>query len=282
MTMKSTILLLFLFLFLPALVSAQITIPSLSSSAYIKQTVGLTEITVDYSRPSTKGRIIFGESGLLPANELWRTGANNATKISFSANASILGYDIEEGNYTVLSIPGEKTWEMNWYPYESTNWNSYVEKEPLFTLELNVNKTDTHVETFEISFQDINLNSASLSFSWEQTLVKVPILVHETEQILKSIERTLAGPSNSDYFQTALYLHESKGDLNKALEYIQIVTASENAQFFQVTREAQILLELGKNKEALSVAKRGLYLSEQVGNNDFIRLNKKIISQLDS
>lgn len=280
MTMKSTILL--LFLFLPALVSAQITIPSLSSSAYIKQTVGLTEITVEYSRPSTKGRIIFGESGLLPANELWRTGANNATKISFSANASILGHDIKEGNYTILSIPGEKTWEMNWYPYESTNWNSYVEKEPLFTLELNVDKTDTHVETFEISFQDINLNSASLSFSWEQTLVKVPILVHETEQILKSIERTLAGPSNSDYFQAALYLHESKGDLNKALEYIQIVTASENAQFFQVTREAQILLELGKNKEAHSVAKRGLSLSEQVGNNDFIRLNKKIISQLDS
>lgn len=280
MTMKSTILL--LFLFLPALVSAQITIPSLSSSAYIKQTVGLTEITVDYSRPSTKGRIIFGESGLLPANELWRTGANNATKISFSANASILGHDIEEGNYTILSIPGEKTWKMNWYPYESTNWNSYVEKEPLFTLELNVGKTDTHVETFEISFQDINLNSASLSFSWEQTLVKVPIMVRETEQILKSIERTLAGPSNSDYFQAALYLHESKGDLNKALEYIQIVTASENAQFFQVTREAQILLELGKNKEALSAAKRGLSLSEQVGNNDFIRLNKKIISQLDS
>lgn len=280
MIMKTTILL--LFLLIPAITSAQITIPSLSSSAYIKQTIGLTDITVDYSRPSAKGRVIFGESGLLPTDELWRTGANNATKISFTSSVSILGHDVEEGNYTILSIPGEKVWMINWYPYESTNWNSYVEKEPLFTLELNVEETETHVETFEISFQDISLNSASISLKWENTLIQIPIKVNENEQILKSIERTLAGPSNSDYFQAALYLHESKGDLTKALEYIQVVTASENAQFFQVTREAQILLELGKNKEALNVAKRGLSLSEEIGNNDFIRLNKKIIRQLGS
>ncbi|MCF6298186.1 MAG: DUF2911 domain-containing protein [Flavobacteriaceae bacterium] len=273
-----------LFILLPVFfslsVNAQLKTPSLSPPTKIEQTIGLTKIVIDYSRPSTRGRVIFGKDGLLPHNELWRTGANNATKITFSTDVSIDKNKLEKGNYTILTIPKKDVWQLNWYPYEDINWNTYIKKEPLLVLIVPVNNTSSHIETFEIHFQDITLNSASLILEWEHSSLRIPIQINQKEKVLKNIEVALAGPNSFDYFFAALYLHETKIDLNKALEYIQKATSSDNALFFQVTREALILKDLKKNKEALIAAKRGLSLSEKVGNNDFIRLNKKIIQEL--
>ncbi|WP_062060164.1 DUF2911 domain-containing protein [Aquimarina longa] len=267
-------------IFFSTIINAQLKTPNLSSSATIQQTIGLTEVTIKYSRPSARERIIFGKDGLLSNNEVWRTGANAATKITFSNTVHINGQLLEKGSYTILSIPGVKEWQMNWYSYENGNWNSYAEKKPVLTLQLPVYTTSSYIETLEMHFQDITINKASLVLEWEHTLLKIPILVNEKDRILKSIEKTLSGPSNFDYFQAALYLHESKTDLKKALEYIKKVTSSDKALFFQVTREALILRDLGQNKAAITVAKRGLALSKKVGNKDFIKLNTKIIQEL--
>ncbi|PKH49641.1 hypothetical protein CXF68_02565 [Tenacibaculum sp. Bg11-29] len=276
-TLYITIVLLFSYI----IVYPQLKIPSLSSSSEVKQKVGLTEITIEYSRPSRRGRIIFGESGLLPNKEVWRTGANSATKIIFSKAVFIKGNVLGKGIYTILSFPNDKIWKMKWYRYTDSDWNFYKDKKPVFEIELPVIKMNSKVETFEIHFQDVTLNSTDIVLEWEQTKIKVPVRVKENEEILKSIDRVLYGPSSFDFYQAALYLHETKTNLNKALMYIQKVTKSKEALFFQVTREAMILKDLGKNKEAVKVAKRALLLSEKAKNNDFVRLNENVISALE-
>lgn len=264
------------------MVNAQLKTPHLSPLATISQDIGLTKVTVEYSRPSAKGRVIFGENGLLSTNKVWRTGANNATKFTFSDDITINGNKLKKGIYTILSIPKTTDWQINWYLYKSDNWNSYISQKPILSFDIPIQKTLNLIETFEIHFEDITLSSASLILEWENTKIKIPLRVNEKEKILKSITNTLSGPSSFDYYNAALYLHETKTNLNEALEYIQKVTKSDKAFFFQVTREALILKDLGKYELALKSAKRALVLSEKAKNLDFINLNKKMIEELKS
>ena len=272
----STCLLLFFYI----AVNGQLKVPSLSSFSKLTQTIGLTEVTVEYSRPSVRDREVFGEKGLLPNNTLWRTGANTATKISFTKSVYVKGNKLERGDYTILTVLNEKEWSIHWFKYVNSNWNFYVDKSPLFTVEIPVIKNNELLETLEIHFQDVTIDSANLIIEWEYSKIKLPIKIDESKTILNNIEKELSGPSSFDYFNAALYLHETKKDLLKALEYIQKVTKSEQALFFQVTREALILRDLKRFNEAKIVAKRGLKLSEKANNRDFIRLNKKLLREL--
>jgi hypothetical protein len=259
---------------------AQLKTPAQSPSASVSQSIGLTEIEIEYSRPSARGRIIFGENGLLPNGAFWRVGANAATKISFSEDILIQESILKQGVYTVLAKPNAQTWELNWYNYDGSNWNAYVEKEPVLSQTLPVIKTSNLVETMELSFQDVTMDRANLVLAWEHTTIKIPVRVDEKERILKTINSTLSGPNSFEYYQAALYLHETQTNLEEALTYIQKVTAQDDALFFQVTREALILRDLKRNKDAVSVANSALVLSKKAGNNDFVKLNQQLIEAL--
>ena len=277
--MKTNIILITLILF-SALAKAQLQTPDLSPSATLKQTVGLTDIEVIYSRPSVKERIIFNEDGLLPYNEFWRLGANAATKFTFSSDLNIAGKALEKGTYTFLVKPNEKDWEFFVYPYESDDWNDYVKQIPLIVFSAPSKKTNDIQESFEISIQDITTESAKIEFHWEYTRVMIPFKVETTKIVMTNIDAIMNGPSFNDYFQSALFMHEHQMDLPRALKYIQEVTKSDKALFFVVYREALILEDLNLNKEALVSAKRSLALSKKAKNNDFIRLNEQLIARL--
>ena len=106
----------------------QIRTPSASPSSTLTQTVGLSEVTVVYSRPSKKGRTIFGADGLVPTGKVWRTGANQATKITISDDMTVEGSALKAGSYAILTIPGSSKWAVHFYEHESGNWSSYVGK----------------------------------------------------------------------------------------------------------------------------------------------------------
>lgn len=258
---------------------AQITIPALSPSSSTTQTIGLTNIDIEYSRPSKRDRVIYGQNGLLPYGEFWRTGANAATKITLSDDITIQNTTIKKGVYTVLTKPGEKQWEVYFYEYQSSNWNSYINSTPITSFKADTTILTDAVETFIIYFDQINLDNAQLVFAWDTVKIKLPIRVEVHKKAMASIEKTLSGPTNFNYFQAALYLHETQQDLDKALLYIQKVTKSPNPLFFQVYREALILADLDKKEEALDAAKKSLALSKEAGNKDFIRLNEKFIEK---
>ncbi|TMM57137.1 DUF2911 domain-containing protein [Maribacter algarum] len=264
-------------IFMVMTVHAQLRLPAQSPSSSIKQTIGLTEVEIFYSRPSVRERTIFGD--LLPYNEFWRVGANAATKITFSRDVLIDGKVLKKGSYSLLAVPNESIWKLNWYVHTSTDWNDYVEADPVIELNVPLKKRELVLESLELHFQDVTMESATLLLEWERSRLEIPILVDEKEQISKDIIQTLAGPDIFDYYAAALYLHENQTELVRALEYIQKVTQSPKAMFFVVTREALILQDLGKNEEAKKIAKRALALSQKANNKDFIRINQKIINQ---
>ncbi|MEW7277991.1 DUF2911 domain-containing protein [Aquimarina sp. 2201CG1-2-11] len=270
----------FLGIFLTTSLKAQLRTPALSPEATIIQMIGLTEVKVTYSRPHIRNRIIFGDDGIVPYSEFWRTGANAATKITFSDPVVIANTPLKKGTYTILTKPEENAWTLYFYPYESRNWNSYITNTPVATIPTESFTTPKKTESFTIAINDVTLDSAKLSILWENTGISIPIITQNKDSILKNIKTVMSGPSNGEYFRAALYLHQTQQDLNSALTYIQKVTKGSNPRFFQVYREALILKDLNREKEALAAAQKSLQLSEKSKNKDFVRLNQKLIEAL--
>jgi len=273
----------FLALMLLAAVSltafAQLRTPSPSPGAKVSTTVGLTDVAIEYSRPGAKGRTIFADDGLVPFGQVWRTGANSATKFTFSEDVQLAGKDVKAGSYAVLTKPGADEWTFMLYPYESTNFGSYVEQEPAVMFTAKALNWPMHVETMTFDVANITNNSADIHLHWEKTAVSIPVAVHTQKQVMAQFDRMMAGPSDNEYFAMGQYLHESGGDLQKALQYVQKVTKTDNPRYWQVRREALILGDMGKVDEAISVAEKSLKLAEDAGNNDYVRMNKQSIDE---
>jgi len=246
---------------------AQIKTPAPSPGATFTQAIGLSDVTINYSRPSVKGRKVFAADGLVPFGKVWRTGANQATKISFGADVKVGGKDLKKGDYAVLTIPNADSWAVHFYPYESGSWSSYVEKDPTVVATAKVENLPFSIESFSISIEDINDDSANLVFFWSNVAAAVPLKFEVESKVMAQIERTLAGPSAGDYYAAGNYLLSINKDLDKALMYVQKATKGENPRFWQVRREALILAKLGKTKEAIAAAKLSKDLAMKAGND---------------
>lgn len=259
--------------------TAQINTPAPSPGSKLMQTVGLTDVVIEYSRPAVKGRTIFAADGLVPYGEVWRTGANMATKISFSDDVMVGEHELKAGDYAILSKPDAETWQVMFFPYETGNWGSYVEKEPAATVEAKTMKTGQKVENFTISIDKITTDGAHLIFAWDNTAAAVPLEVKVEEQVMANIERVLAGPSPDDYFAAASYYHQTGKDLNKALEWVKKANDTDEPRYWQVRLEALILADLNRKKEAIQTAKKSMELAKEAGNKDYVRMNEKSIKE---
>lgn len=273
-----SILFVFLALVLVAPAQAQVRTPSASSGVKVETTVGLTQIGLDYSAPSAKGRDIFG--GLVPYGEVWRTGANQAVKITFSDGVIVDGSAVAAGSYAVLTKPGKEAWEVMFFPYESGSWNSYLEKKPAAVAKGIVSKRMPAVETFSITVNNISMEGAHLTMAWANTQVEVPLTVEVKEKVMANIQQVMAGPSSNDYFQAATFMHEAGIDKELALEYVQKANKMlDSPRYWMVRREATLLADLGKKQEALKKAQESLKLAKEAGNMDYVRMNEASIKE---
>lgn len=261
------------------LLSGQINTPAASPSCEMEQTVGLTTVTINYSRPSMKDRTIFAEDGLVPFGKLWRLGANAATKISFSDDVKVEGNELKAGDYAVLATPGAESWDFHFYPYESGSWGSYVEKTPALTVTVKPVSLPISMETMLITMGKLTSNSGVLQLVWEKTLVPVNIEVEVENKVMAQIDKVMAGPSGNDYYAAASYYHDNGKDLNQALEWVQKATAGDNPRFWQVRREALILADLGKYDEAIKVAGKSTELAKAAGNEEYVKMNEASVKE---
>jgi len=149
-----------------------------SPSATTTQKVGLTDITIEYSRPSVKGRTIFAADGLVPFGKMWRTGANAATKITFSDGVKVEGKELAAGSYAITTVPTATTWTVNFYPYSATRWSTYREADPSASVEVSSVQAGGTVESLVLDINDIKDYSANLWIIWEGTAVPVKIEVN--------------------------------------------------------------------------------------------------------
>lgn len=265
-------------LFVSGAMFAQISTPAASTSQKFEQVVGLTTVSVDYSRPNAKGRDIFSADGLVPHGKLWRTGANRATKISFSDDVTINGNALKAGDYAITSTPDARNWQIHFHMYESSSWSSYVDKTPAVSVVANT-AANQMTETFTIGISNVSDTGANIDFMWDKTRCSLQLGVEVDARVMANIESVLAGPTGGDYFNAATYYHTSGKDLNQALTWVNKATDVPEPRFWQVRRKALILADLGRTKDAIKAATKSMELAEKAGNADYVAMNKKSIAE---
>jgi hypothetical protein len=258
---------------------SQLEVPQPSPASKLKQTVGLTEVTVEYSRPSMRGRTIMGD--LVPFDKIWRTGANARTKISFSDDVTISGQEVKAGTYAIFTKPGMSSWEVYFYDLENGfgTPGELEESKIAAKATAEVNSMEMAVETFTISIDHLHNNGATLGFIWENTYVGVPFEVPTQAKADKSIERVFGGPNGNDYFAAANYYYAEKRDLNKAKEWIDKAVASNDKAFWMMRQQSLIYAALGDKDGAIKAAKKSLSVAEAAGNADFVKMNKDSLKE---
>jgi tetratricopeptide (TPR) repeat protein len=276
--MKKTILIAMIFMAAVA-VNAQVKTPAPSPEAKVEQVVGLTDVTLTYSRPSMKGRTIFGD--LVPYDKLWRTGANANTVITFSDDVEVAENKLEAGSYAIFTKPGQANWEVFFYK-DTNNWGTPRQWEETkiaasFTVEAQTLASD--VETFTIAINHLSNAGAHLEISWEKTKVAIPFTVPTNKKAIASIEATMAGPSANDYYGAAVFYLQEKKDLNKAKEWIDMAIAKRPEAFWMYRQKSLIHAELGDKKGAIAAAKQSLELAKKANNADYVKLNEDSLKE---
>jgi len=261
--------------------NAQILTPQPSPRAQFTQKVGLTTVEIDYSRPAVRGRKIMGN--LVRYDEIWRTGANKNSIISFSDPVQIEGNTLPAGQYGLYTRPSSNQWKV--YFYKSTNnWglpNPWDDSEVALSLIITPSFFEYKIENFTITISDINSDAAQLNVIWENTLLSIPFEVPTKAKAMESINETMAGnPKPNDYYNAALYFLQENMDLNQAKNWMEIAIAKRDTPaFWMHYRYALILLELNDNKGALTASKKSLALAEKAENKDYVILNKELIEK---
>ena len=273
---------LLLFVFVAALgasTQAQIKTPAPSPYQKIEQKVGLTDITVEFSRPSMKGRKIFG--GLENYNEIWRTGANANTTIEFSDDVMIGGKEVKAGKYALFTKPGVANWDIYLYS-KNDNWGepqNWDDNLVVASANVPVYPLPMDIETFTISFDDLKNDSAQLGLMWEKTYVALPIKVNTDKMVSESIDQVMNGPGANDYYSAAVYYLESGKDINQAKTWIDKATSMRSDAFWYFRQKSLIYAKAGDKKGAINAAKTSLEMAKKAGNDDYVALNTKSLKE---
>ncbi len=259
--------------------NAQLNTPQPSPSAELEQQVGLTDVIIKYSRPSMKGRTIFGD--LVPMNTLWRTGANRNTTIEFSTDVTVGGEDLKAGTYALFTKPMANEWEVYFYTDTNNNgtpgaWDDTKVAAKVMAKSI---KLPITMETMMLNIGSITNNSADFQLVWENTMVSFPIVVPTKEIVQKSIDKVMAGPSNRDYYDAAGFYLDEKENLATALEYVNKAISMDYEKFWTVRRKALILAEMDNYEEAIKAAERSLELAKAANYDAYIRMNEKSIAE---
>ena len=264
-------------------VEAQVKTPQSSPESTVLQTVGLTKVEVVYHRPSIKGRVVFGD--LVPFGKVWRTGANENTTISFSEDIVIDGKPLLKGKYALYTLPKADNWEIIFYK-TTDNWGTpetFDEANVVLKANAKPMITDRRLETFTISFGNVDLDSATLEIAWEKTYVNLKFEVPTKKAVTASIEKVLAGPTAGDFFSAGQYYFQSNSDLNKSLELVNkgiaLTKPGADVPFWYLRQKSLIQAKLNDIKGAIESAKLSLDGATKAKNNDYIKMNNDSIAE---
>lgn len=261
---------------------AQVTTPKASVPEVSRTTVGLTEVGIEYSRPSKRDRTVFGE--VVPYGELWRTGANANSTIEFTDNVVIDGQTLKAGKYAIFTVPNEENWEVFFYD-ETSNWGNQVKWDDTKVVAKTVAKvikTNYTQETFSIALDHITSDSATLTFAWDNVIATSKIEVPTDKKAMASIKETMAGtPKAQDLLDAANYYYNTDRDINQAKNWIdQGIKMIEKPAFYQLHSQALIHAKAGDIKSAISIAKQSLDASKAANDNAYIRMNEALLKKL--
>ncbi len=261
--------------------NAQIETPAPSPFQKIEQKVGLTDVTLEYSRPSMKGRKVFG--GLQDYGKVWRTGANENTKLTFSTDFMVDGKTLQKGTYALYTIPGEKSWDIILYSDASNwgnprNWDESKVASKVTVTPLNLPMT---VETFTISFNNLTNNSAELAILWENTYASLKFETPTDKMVSSNISKVMNGPTANDMYGAAVYYLQADKDIKQAQKWIDkaVEMTSDQPRFWYLRQQSLIHAKAGNKKGAIAAAKASLKYATEANNAGYIKMNKASLKE---
>lgn len=276
-TLKMMLLLAITAAFSSSLQAQGLKMPQPSTAQTITQAFGLGTVTLNYSRPNTKGRKIFG--ALEPYGSVWRTGANSATTITTTEVIKIEGKELPAGTYGLFTIPGANEWTViinkgakQWGAYE------YKAEEDLFRITVKPMKLKEKVETFTIQLTDVYPTTAKLQLMWENTAISLGLTTDVDTKVMASIDEAMKG-EKKPYFAAAQYYFENGKDLNKALEWATAAEASDPKAPYYKLWKGRIQLKMGDKKGAAITAAEGVKVAEESKNPEYVRLNTALLAE---
>lgn len=256
----------------------QLRTPQASSTQTIKQDLGLGSVELNYSRPGMKGRKVYGD--LVPFGKVWRTGANNATIITFSDAVTIGGTKVPAGKYGLVTIPDKDNWTfIVTKQLDITNPTAHKPENDVVRVQVKPTTLKETVETFTMQFADVKPNSTALQLLWENTAVSLPITTDIDSKIMSDINNVMK-QDNRPYYQAALYYLDNGKDLNQAMAWFdKAIEQNPNAYWVWHSR-ANCQAKLGKKQDAIASANKSLELAKAAPNPDYVTLNEKLIASL--
>lgn len=244
----------------------------------IKQTFGIGSIELSYSRPGMKGRKIFGD--LVPFGKVWRTGANDATTITFSDSVTVGQTALAPGTYGLLTIPDKDQWTfIITKQLDVVNPSAYKQENDLARVTAKATALKDPVETFTMQFTNVKPTRTDLQLMWENTAVTLPIATNIENKIMAQINQVMS-QDNRPYFQAAMFYLENGKDLNQAVAWFDKAIAQNPDAYYIYHQKANALAKLGKREEAKQTALKSIELAKAQQNNDYVQLNEKLIASL--
>jgi len=258
--------------------NAQIKTPAPSPAQTVKQDFGISSIELSYSRPGIKKRKMYTD--IAPAGEVWRTGANNATTLTFGDEVTIGGTKIPAGKYGLLSIPNKKQWVLIISKQTNvTSPSAYKQESDVVRITVPVTSLKSNVETFTIDFTNVTNNSCDLQLSWGNSAVNLPITTDIDSKIMASIDAAMKA-DKPPYGQAAQYYMDNGKDLNQALTWYDKAVEGQPDAYWLHNQRANCLAKLGKKTEAKEAALKSKDLAAKAKNEDYVRMNDKLIAEL--
>jgi hypothetical protein len=252
--------------------------PQPSTTQTIKQNFGLSSIELSYSRPNAKERVIFGE--LVPFGKVWRTGANQASTLTFGEEVTIGDKKIAAGKYGLLTIPNKNNWILIiTKQLDVTSPSAYKEENDMVRVNVKPMVGANKVETFSMQFTNVKSSSCELTLQWENTTVSLPISTDVDGKVMSQINNLMT-KDNLPYFNAAMYYMESGKDLNQALSWFNKAVELNPGAYYMYFQKASCLAKLGKKQEAITTATKSLELATLAKNPDYVKLNEDLLKTL--
>lgn len=265
---------------------AQVQTPQPSPKAKVEQTVGLTQVSVEYSRPSMKGRTIFGNLG--PYGQLWRTGANENTTVTFGDDVVLEGgKSLKAGTYALYTVPKEAVWTIIFY-MDTDNWGlpqKWDDSKVAAQVSVPSHEIPVPIETFTISFDDLHDNGATLGLMWENTYVGLKFTVPTVAKATRSIEQTMGGSDlkASDYYAAGSYYFSQGMNLEQAKEWVdKAIAMGDGDAYWMLRTQALLYHKLGDRKGAIKAAKKSLAAAQKAGNKDYVKMNTDSLKEWEA
>ena len=272
---------LFIALLIAGSAQGQLKLPALSPTAKITQDFSTSSIEISYSRPSMRGRKIFGD--VVPYGKVWRTGANAATKIKIGEDLEIAGHKLKAGEYAVYTIPNKDKWEII-FNTGIGNWGTdgYGTENDVARFTVKPSSIDGNCQTFTILITDITFTTCKIEMVWERTKIVLPVVAHNEENIATNIDKVINHPAQPPYFQAANYYFETDQKMDVALSYVNKSLEDNPKAFYMWYLKARIEKKLGNKEEAIAAAKKSMETAKGSANeNEYMHNNQKLLDEIE-